>query len=258
MLDHVTVKSVFPHIECRGLVRILQGSFDVPEPGVLPVVDVIVRFTDQAREVFDIRIAAFSQITVEVILAFSGGGGGSPPGWRLVWSDEFNGAAGSAIDGSKWNFDQGGDGWGNNELEFYTNRTDNVRMDGQGDLDHALVRAIGDCRTRRRSRTDGTGARAVDRDAAGIDHARAARRRRQSLQEIERSVEIDATSEPRIAFSKRAGDTREMEDKIEFRTKDLVHDGAIVNPTANPAHATKAVAIPSQTLSHLRVASCRE
>src|SRR5262249_28395905 len=57
------------------------------------------------------------------------------PGWTLVWSDEFNGAAGSSLDGGKWNFDQGGNGWGNHELEFYTNRTDNVRMDGQGHLE---------------------------------------------------------------------------------------------------------------------------
>ena len=64
-----------------------------------------------------------------------GGGGGPQPGWTLVWSDEFNGPAGSTVDGSKWGFDQGGSGWGNNELEFYTNRTDNVRTDGQGHLE---------------------------------------------------------------------------------------------------------------------------
>jgi beta-glucanase (GH16 family) len=37
--------------------------------------------------------------------------------WKLVWSDEFNG---SALDGSKWSLETGGDGWGNNELETYT------------------------------------------------------------------------------------------------------------------------------------------
>jgi len=60
-------------------------------------------------------------------------GGNSP--WRLVWSDEFNGPAGSAIDGSKWGFDTGGGGWGNAELENYTSRTDNVRQNGQGQLE---------------------------------------------------------------------------------------------------------------------------
>ncbi len=38
--------------------------------------------------------------------------------WNLVWSDEFNG---TSVDGSKWNFEVGGGGWGNNELQYYTN-----------------------------------------------------------------------------------------------------------------------------------------
>jgi beta-glucanase (GH16 family) len=52
----------------------------------------------------------------------------------VTWSDEFNGAAGTPIDGSKWKFDTGGSGWGNNELEYYTNSTRNVVQDGQGHL----------------------------------------------------------------------------------------------------------------------------
>jgi beta-glucanase (GH16 family) len=55
--------------------------------------------------------------------------------WRLAWSDEFDGPAGAAIDGSKWGFDTGNNGWGNGELEDYTDRTDNVRLDGQGHLE---------------------------------------------------------------------------------------------------------------------------
>ena len=57
------------------------------------------------------------------------------PGWTLVWSDDFDGASGAAIDGSKWGFDTGAGGWGNAELEDYTNRTDNVRLDGAGHLE---------------------------------------------------------------------------------------------------------------------------
>ncbi|GAB4366159.1 MAG: hypothetical protein Kow0042_05820 [Calditrichia bacterium] len=45
-----------------------------------------------------------------------------PPGWELVWSDEFNG---TAIDKSNWNHETGGHGWGNNELEYYTDRPAN-------------------------------------------------------------------------------------------------------------------------------------
>ncbi|MGI5162204.1 family 16 glycosylhydrolase [Microbispora sp. CA-102843] len=52
----------------------------------------------------------------------------------VTWSDEFNGAAGTPVDGSKWKFDIGGGGWGNNELEYYTNSTRNVYQDGQGHL----------------------------------------------------------------------------------------------------------------------------
>jgi beta-glucanase (GH16 family) len=40
--------------------------------------------------------------------------------WTNVWSDEFNG---TSVDTSKWTYDLGGGGWGNAELEFYTNRT---------------------------------------------------------------------------------------------------------------------------------------
>ena len=48
--------------------------------------------------------------------------------WRLVWNDEFNGGNGSAPDKSKWVVETGGNGWGNNELEYYTNRVNNVQM----------------------------------------------------------------------------------------------------------------------------------
>jgi beta-glucanase (GH16 family) len=60
--------------------------------------------------------------------------GGSLPGFRLVWSDEFDGPAGTGPDTAKWTRETGGNGWGNNELEYYTDRTDNAAMDGQGAL----------------------------------------------------------------------------------------------------------------------------
>jgi beta-glucanase (GH16 family) len=49
-----------------------------------------------------------------------------PPAWKLVWSDEFHGANGSAVDSSKWVAETGGGGWGNNELESYTSRLANA------------------------------------------------------------------------------------------------------------------------------------
>jgi beta-glucanase (GH16 family) len=55
----------------------------------------------------------------------------APPAssWRLVWSDEFNQPDGSGPDPAKWNFETGGNGWGNHELEYYTPRTNNVRIE---------------------------------------------------------------------------------------------------------------------------------
>ena len=37
---------------------------------------------------------------------------------QLVWSDEFNYEG--LPDPTKWNYDVGGWGWGNNELQYYT------------------------------------------------------------------------------------------------------------------------------------------
>ena len=40
--------------------------------------------------------------------------------WNLIWSDEFNGAAGTLPDAAKWSYDVGNNGgWGNGESEFY-------------------------------------------------------------------------------------------------------------------------------------------
>jgi len=55
--------------------------------------------------------------------------------WELVWSDDFDGAAGQLPDESKWGFDLGNNnGWGNQELENYTNNPENVSLDGDGNL----------------------------------------------------------------------------------------------------------------------------
>ena len=66
-------------------------------------------------------------------LAITGGSQTTPAstkreGWTLVWSDEFNGPNGSAVDRSKWVFDIGGNGWGNQELEYYTDRIENASV----------------------------------------------------------------------------------------------------------------------------------
>jgi beta-glucanase (GH16 family) len=58
------------------------------------------------------------------------------PGWKLVWSDEFDG---KELDLTKWGFDTGNGfyandakvwigGWGNDELQYYTSRPANVAV----------------------------------------------------------------------------------------------------------------------------------
>jgi len=86
----------------------------------------------------------FSALSTTTVLACCLGCGGSadrlaiptappppsPAGWTLVWSDEFSGPDGSAPDPSKWTYDTGGKGWGNTELECYTNRLQNAQING--------------------------------------------------------------------------------------------------------------------------------
>lgn len=52
----------------------------------------------------------------------------------VVWNEDFNGVSGQGVDTSKWNFDTGGGGFGNQELQYYNGGTSNVYQDGQGHL----------------------------------------------------------------------------------------------------------------------------
>jgi beta-glucanase (GH16 family) len=65
------------------------------------------------------------------------------PGWTLVWSDEFAQAENSAPDPAKWGYDIGGGGWGNNELQYYTDRTKNARIEGGQLVIEALAENFG-------------------------------------------------------------------------------------------------------------------
>jgi beta-glucanase (GH16 family) len=49
-----------------------------------------------------------------------------PPGWSLVWHDEFDG---TAIDSANWTYDIGSGGWGNGEAQYYTSRPENARIE---------------------------------------------------------------------------------------------------------------------------------
>ncbi|MEO8071865.1 MAG: glycoside hydrolase family 16 protein [Acidobacteriota bacterium] len=58
---------------------------------------------------------------------------------KPVFKDEFNKAANSPIDATKWTAEIGGGGWGNEELQYYTNSPENAYHDGRGNL---VIRAI--------------------------------------------------------------------------------------------------------------------
>ena len=64
----------------------------------------------------------------------------NPAQWKLAWSDEFNSKAGTAPDASVWGREIGdgvaigNPGWGNDELEYYTDSTGNAATDGLGNL----------------------------------------------------------------------------------------------------------------------------
>lgn len=78
--------------------------------------------------------------------------------WTLVWADEFSQADGSSPDSTKWAYDigTGSGGWGNNELEYYTSRTNNVRIEnGQLVIEAKQESYLGSSYTSARLKTQG-------------------------------------------------------------------------------------------------------
>jgi beta-glucanase (GH16 family) len=66
------------------------------------------------------------------VLCLAGFGRCGRADWRLVWADEFDGAAGDPPDPASWRFDVGAGGWGNNEQQYYQRQ--NAALDGGGNL----------------------------------------------------------------------------------------------------------------------------
>lgn len=58
---------------------------------------------------------------------------------KLAFKDEFNKAVKAPIDSAKWTAEIGGGGWGNQELQYYTNSIENAFHDGKGSL---VIKAI--------------------------------------------------------------------------------------------------------------------
>ena len=76
-------------------------------------------------------------------------------GWQLVWSDEFNGVAGTKPDPTKWVYDLGGGGWGVAQLQVYTSDAANAAADGNGNLAIIAVKAPSGTFTSARLKTEG-------------------------------------------------------------------------------------------------------
>jgi len=57
----------------------------------------------------------------------------APVPYGLTFEDDFDGPAGQLPDPGKWAFDVG-TGWGNAQLEYDTDRAENVQLDGEGHL----------------------------------------------------------------------------------------------------------------------------
>jgi hypothetical protein len=84
-------------------------------------------------------LAAPAQHAVSAAVAAPAAVPGPPSGWSTVFSDDFNGSAGSGIDG-QWIYDTGpGSNFGTGEIETMTSSTSNVHLDGNGNLDLTAI-----------------------------------------------------------------------------------------------------------------------
>lgn len=74
------------------------------------------------------------------LFLFTGFSSAQDSDYQLVWSDEFEG---ENVDTQKWNFEIGGNGWGNQELQYYTNRPENIFIRDQKLVIKALYEEYG-------------------------------------------------------------------------------------------------------------------
>jgi hypothetical protein len=87
-------------------------------------------------------LAAVGTLTLAVaaVLPANASAPTPPAGWSQVFVDDFNGAAGSGVNTSNWQYDTGTSypggaaNWGTGEVETMTSSTNNVALDGNGNL----------------------------------------------------------------------------------------------------------------------------
>lgn len=119
-----------------------EGSLTIPsgQNSAQVVVDVLTDTIQEADELFELRISNVvgAQITGsrgkgtirndDTFLPITNDGYTTPlsyPGYTLVWNDEFDG---NTLNESTWNYETGNSGWGNNELQYYRQGTNNATV----------------------------------------------------------------------------------------------------------------------------------
>ena len=142
----------------------LCGATELPFNGVTSDGQAITSGGADAALVRDFPIGQDWTDTESLDFWFNGAGGGEeitvtlkdnrapdpgPPGWSLAWADEFDDPAGTAPNPANWAYEigdttpDGKNGWGNEELQYYTDDPANAQTDGNGNLVISLDEADG-------------------------------------------------------------------------------------------------------------------
>ncbi|MGH8883331.1 MAG: glycoside hydrolase family 16 protein, partial [Stackebrandtia sp.] len=90
-------------------------------------------FSRRLRLAALLTLVAASLAAVETTSASGAPADGGPSINATTFADEFNGPAGSRVDGGKW-LTETGDNVNNHERQYYTTSTSNAALDGQGNL----------------------------------------------------------------------------------------------------------------------------
>jgi beta-glucanase (GH16 family) len=86
-------------------------------------------FTHGRGKLFVVLLLGVTAL-VGVVVVMQGSRGSDP----VAFFDDFDGPAGYTPDARLWRAELGAGGWGNNELQEYTNAVENLRLDGAGNL----------------------------------------------------------------------------------------------------------------------------
>ncbi|WP_420368553.1 glycoside hydrolase family 16 protein [Curtobacterium sp. L1-20] len=90
--------------------------------------------TTTKRRLVALTVAGAAALALGVTPTLTASAPANAANGDVVWSQDFDGPAGTAPDRSAWTNETGAGGWGNNELENYTDSRDNSALDGQGNL----------------------------------------------------------------------------------------------------------------------------